>query len=214
MAGRSAPEAMVPSSPIRKDNSILLSPPRHSNGKERKNPSITPRKFRRFFTPRPRVPSHHRSAHISPARRALRALAAPEVNNRYQTPAPSSPLKPPTEEDYIQGENAVENTRAKRRKIHHTPESSPCRPQHLESSTHVQPSVGGLALLSPMLSMKSSQELSESDESEDEDLLSQKPIKRLSPLTSRGMAGHLIQRETGGMPRPGRSYMSYPVAGS
>lgn len=214
MAGRSASEGTIPSSPIRKENSRLLSsPPRRSNGKERRNPSITPRKFRRFFTPRPRVSSHLNLTHISPARKALRDLAAPNLNNRYQTPASSSPLRPHAEEDDFQDENAIQNTRVKRRKVHHTPDSSPCRPQRLEID-HVHPSLDGPALLSPIQSIYSSNEVDESDESEgEEDLVEQHPVKRLAPVTCRGLAGHLLQRETGGMPRAGRSYMSYPVAG-
>jgi hypothetical protein len=213
MAGRSASEGTIPSSPIRKENSRLLSPPRRSNGKERRNPSITPRKFRRFFTPRPRVSSHLSLTHISPARKALRDLAGPRLNTRYQTPASSSPLKPHAEEDHIEDENAIQNTRVKRRKVHHTPDSSPCRPQHIEID-NVQPSLDGPALLSPIQSLYSSQEVDGSDESESEDdLAEQQPVKRLAPVTCRGLAGHLLQRETGGMPRAGRSYMSYPVAG-
>ncbi|KAK9774203.1 putative WD40-repeat-containing domain protein [Seiridium cardinale] len=212
MPGRSAvAERMTPTSPIRKDTR-LLSPPRRSNAKERRNPSITPRKFRRFFTPRPRVPSHLAPGHISPARKALRDLAAPELNNRLQTPAPSSPLAPPHEDGHIQDENIVGNNRAKRRKIRHTPDSSPCRPLHIETTASIPSTRSQSALLSPMQSLHSSQEILESDESEDEDVFDQKPARRLAPVTSRGLAGHLLQREMGGMPRAGRSYMTYPAS--
>ncbi|KAH8664075.1 WD40-repeat-containing domain protein [Xylariales sp. PMI_506] len=202
----------IPSSPIRRDSSTrLLSPPRGNNGKERRNPSITPRKFKRFFTPRPRISSHLSPAHISPARKALRDLAAPEINRAYQTPAPSSPLIPPTYDDHALDENIAENTRSKRRKIrHHTPDSSPCRPQLLQASVgHLPPSP---ALLSPIRSLQSSQECDRSDESEDEDLFHQEPVKRLAPLTSRGLSGHILQREFGCMPRAGRSHMTHPVS--
>ncbi|KAI1849446.1 hypothetical protein JX266_004941 [Neoarthrinium moseri] len=215
MAGRSAVlEGGMPKSPIRKDNARLLSPPRRNNGKERRNPSITPRKFRRFFTPRPRLSSHLTPGHISPARKALRDLAGPELNNRYQTPAPSSPLLPPTEQEYTHDENAIENSRAKRRKMHHTPDSSPCRPQPLESVPPFQSGVKEPALLSPIQSLRSSQETLDSDESEDEYELQQQPIRRLAPLTSRGYSGQLLQRELGAMPRAGRSYMTCPSSGN
>ncbi|KAF7531910.1 hypothetical protein G7054_g8419 [Neopestalotiopsis clavispora] len=203
---------MTPTSPIRKDTR-LLSPPRRNNGKERRNPSITPRKFRRFFTPRTGVSSHLASGHISPARKALRDLAAPTLNHRLQTPAPSSPLKASSEYGQDdQDENTIENDlRAKRRKLQHTPESSPFQPLHLEPLlplTSEKPSV----LLSPIQSIHSSQTtLPDLDESDCEDL-DQKPIRRLAPISSRGFAGQLLQRGLGGRPCAGRSYMSYPAS--
>ncbi|KAH6649098.1 WD40-repeat-containing domain protein [Truncatella angustata] len=204
----------MPSSPIRRD-ARQHSPPRRDNAKERRNPSITPRKFRRFFTPRPRVPSHLAPGHISPARKALRDLAAPELNrnDRLQTPAPSSPLRAPSEDVHIRDENAIDNTRAKRRKIHHTPDSSPCQPT-IQPALPAPPIDRQSALLSPMRSLHSSQETVESDESDDDDddLFHQRPARRLAPVTARGFVGHLLQREMGGMPRAGRSYMAYPVS--
>ncbi|KAI1767505.1 WD40 repeat-like protein [Hypoxylon sp. FL1150] len=195
-------------------NPNLLSPPRASNGKERRNPSITPRKFRRFFTPRSRVPSR-----ISPARKALQDLAAPALNNRYQTPAPSSPLLPPTFSDALMpdDENLQESPslrRSKRRKFNHTPETSPCRPSVSFDLTPLTDS--GPALLSPIRSLASSQEKidldSDTDESDDEmELPPHSMPKRIVPLTSRGLAGQLLQREFGGMSRARRSYMSYPT---
>ncbi|KAI4862138.1 WD40 repeat-like protein [Hypoxylon rubiginosum] len=195
-------------------NPTLLSPPRASNGKERRNPSITPRKFRRFFTPRSRVPSR-----ISSARKALKDLAAPDLNNRYQTPAPSSPLLPSTYSDEtVPDENLPDSPttrRPKRRKFHHTPDSSPCRPSvsfNLTPSTDTR-SATRSALLSPIRSLPPSQEKidSDSDESDDEMELPPQsvPLKRITPLTSRGLAGQLMQRELGGIPR--RSYMSFPT---
>lgn len=195
-------------------NPNLLSPPRASNGKERRNPSITPRKFRRFFTPRSRVPSR-----ISPARKALQDLAAPALNNRYQTPAPSSPLLPPTSSDGLMPDENLQDSpslrRSKRRKFNHTPESSPCRPSvsfNLTPSFDTRP-----ALLSPIRSLSSRQEKvdsdSDSDESDDEMELPPQSIstRRITPLISRGLAGQLAQREFGGMSRARRSYISYPT---
>ncbi|KAI0112687.1 WD40 repeat-like protein [Hypoxylon sp. NC0597] len=189
------------------------SPPRLTNGKERRNPSITPRKFKRFFTPRSRVPSR-----ISPARRALQDLAVPEFNNRYQTPAPSSPLGPISEQQ-ARDENIdpLDARVPKRRKFQHTPESSPCRPpltadpNHREHSPSPRTRQG---LLSPIRSLHSSQENLDSDEDESEDEIPTQsgPVRRLAPLTSRGFAGQLAQRQLGGMPRAGRSYMSFPIS--
>ncbi|KAI0490666.1 WD40-repeat-containing domain protein [Xylaria cf. heliscus] len=193
------------SSPVRNESSRLLSPPRQRSGKERKDPSITPRKFKRFFTPRSRVPSQP-----SPARRALRDLAAPAINQRYQTPAPSSPLKPLFEEELDDEDLELQSfSIPKRRKIQHTPESSPTRPPPLGTSHALAP-----GLLSPIRSLCSSQEICESDdESSDDDLPTPShPPKRLLSLPSRGLAGQLAQRELGGLPRAGHAYMSYPAA--
>ncbi|KAK8041301.1 WD40 repeat-like protein [Apiospora phragmitis] len=207
---------MVSNSPPTENARLLSSPPRRNNGKERKNPSITPRKFRRFFTPRSSLSSH--ITHISPARKALKELACPEVNNRYQTPTPSSPLQPPNEEeeDLIINENFASNFRAtKRRKFHHTPESSPCRPEPLDHGPIKPSPIGKTALLSPIGSLQSSQDVLDSQESDDdEDLPVEKPVKRLAPLTAHGLGGQRLQREFGALPRPGhsRSYMSCPAA--
>ncbi|KAI1191996.1 WD40-repeat-containing domain protein [Nemania serpens] len=197
------------SSSIPDENSRFLSPPRQRSGKERKDPSITPRKFKRFFTPRSRVPSQ-----LSPARRALRDLGAPSVNRRYQTPAPSSPLKSLFEEEPEDDELPPMSCRvSKRRKILHTPESSPVR------SLSLGPSYGLEAgLLSPIQSLNSSQELCESnhvysDDDEYDDLATPThPPKPLLSLPCRGLAGQLAQRELGGLPRAGRAYMSCPAA--
>ncbi|KAI0977398.1 WD40-repeat-containing domain protein [Xylaria arbuscula] len=193
------------SSPIPNENSRLLSPPRQRSGKERKDPSITPRKFKRFFTPRSRVPSH-----LSPARKVLRDLGASTINQRYQTPAPSSPLQPLFEEELEEEELELPPCRlSKRRKIQHTPESSPIRPSPIGVSHSFE-----AGLLSPIRSLSSSQEICESDdEYSDDDLpIPTHPPKRLLPLSNRGLAGQLAQRELGGLPRAGHAYMSYPAA--
>lgn len=194
-------------SPVLDENSILLSPPRQRSGKERKDPSITPRKFRRFFTPRSRV-----SSHISPARKALRDLGAPTINQRYHTPAPSSPLQPVFEEGPEDEHSELPSCSiSKRRKIQHahTPESSPLRPSPSKASHGLESS-----LLSPIRSLHSSQGRCESDDENSDSELPEPsyPPKRLLSLPRRGVAGQLAQRELGGLPRPGHAYMSYPAA--
>ncbi|KAL7625796.1 hypothetical protein AAE478_005019 [Parahypoxylon ruwenzoriense] len=195
-------------------NSRALSPTRATNGKEKRNPSITPRRFRRFFTPQSRVPLG-----ISPARNALKDLAAPALNHRYQTPAPSSPVGSLSAE-HTRDENIDQSStrQSKRRKFHHhTPESSPCRPLSTSGSNHVrfapQPNTR-LALLSPIRSLHSSQENFDSDTDESEDEFPSPPAlgRRLTPLTSRGFVGQLAQRQLGGMPRAGHSYMTFPTS--
>lgn len=206
MAGRTSGEKChdndMSSSPAQPDDFQLPSPPQRRLGKEKRNPSITPRKFRRFFTPRSRV-----SSHGSPACKALRDIALPELN-RLPTPALSSPPK----QLFDNGEDppAHNGGQAKRRKINNCPESSPCQPSFDTDAVRFQLSnTAKPGLLSPIKSLASSQEILEDDGSEDET----RPLRRLSPLTTRGLAGHLLQRQLGAMPRSGRSYMSFPVSG-
>ncbi|KAI2643700.1 WD40-repeat-containing domain protein [Xylaria nigripes] len=197
-------------SPAPNENTVLLSPPRQRSGKERKEPSITPRKFMRFFTPRSRVPSKP-----SPARRALRDLGSSRTNQRYQTPAPSSPLKPVFEEEpEDEGLVELESSRPlKRRRIQHTPESSPIR---LLTRNASHGSEAGL--LSPIRSLSSGQDIYEldeehSDDDDDDDVSGPNyPPERLLPLANRGFAGQLAQRELGGRSRTGHAYISYPAA--
>lgn len=78
-------EAGVSISPMAASSSPvhgLLSPSRASQTKERRNPSVTPRRFGRFFTPR--------SSQPIAGRRILGNLDAPSVN-RQRTPPQSSP---------------------------------------------------------------------------------------------------------------------------
>lgn len=201
----------------------FLSPPR-TRAKERRNPSITPRKFRRFFTPRPRVVSAP-----SAARRALRDLAGPALNNRPTariTPS-SSPLKPLIEvtsaEDGLQfvSQQSSEHP-AKRRKVAYgtPPASSPVQQQDTplergNGSPHTP--LSSRLLGSPIQGL--SVELDDDDggpsdlelaDSDGDDAHHDRPLRQLS---GRGMAGQLFQRELGCMPRPGRQFLRYPVCG-
>ncbi|KAI0145213.1 WD40-repeat-containing domain protein [Xylariaceae sp. FL1272] len=219
---------MSSSAPTNEHMNPPTSPPRTRAGKERKEPSITPRKFGRFFQPRSRVPSK-----LSPAREALLDLGSSAVNRRYQTPAPSSPLKPLSEIDVLQDDDDdIETDSArqnKRRKYHHTPESSPIRPFLLPSSARsLEP-----CLLSPIDTPSSSSQNTRTSVKKTphtggrssgrrrpglqssplaNDTPKQPPSKRLNTLPGRGLAGQLAQRELGALPHSGRSYLSYPAA--
>lgn len=86
--------------------------------KERKPPSITPRKFTRFFTPRSHGPDR-----LSASRQALFDITVP-ANNRNGIQ--SSPLRPFRDIPGQENSTSISFTRElKRRKIIHTPESSP-----------------------------------------------------------------------------------------
>lgn len=210
------PSSRAKSSAISGHN-LLSSPPRlpPSRDKERRNPSITPRKFRRFFTPRV-------SSQPSAARRALCDLTAPALN-RYQTP--SSPLKPISEELSPIGPSRLPDAhRGKRRKVHHqTPEK---QTSHLPSPLHTSPLLPTPELRSAprsaIRSLRSQQALQEdvySDDggSEEEDDGVSPEIAstytRPVPLHSRGLGGQLVQRMTGAMRHASDRPLECPVSG-
>ncbi|KAK0735485.1 WD40-repeat-containing domain protein [Apiosordaria backusii] len=185
------------------NDSLLSSPPRpppSSLGKERRKPSITPRKFQRFFTPRSRV-----SSKPSAARKALHDLAAPALN-RCQTP--SSPLKPISEEQLgAPVEDDLPDLRnAKRRKTQHTPSR-----QHLPSPLQTSPAILPTSDLRPGLSspirhvrfqpnrrMDVDQHDGVSEDEEEDDLPMPSPtVKKIVPLHTRGLGGQLVHRMTG-----------------
>lgn len=206
--------------------SLLSSPPRapSTRGKERRNPSITPRKFQRFFTPRSRV-----SSMPSAVRRALRDLTAPALN-RSQTP--SSPLKPVSEDsghDDLPLPCLQDDHRGKRRKmLHCTPEK---QTNHLPSPLNSSPLLPTpdlrRGLSSPIQSLRSRKALqdgvladddvSEDDEDDDEEqsaaaaaTLYTRPL----PLHRRGLGGQLVQRMTGAMRHASDRTLECPVAGT
>jgi hypothetical protein len=212
----------LPSSPSRRSAtlsaSLLSSPPRapssHGNEKERRNPSITPRKFRRFFTPRSRV-----SSVPSAARKALCDLTAPALNRCL---TPSSPLKPISEE--LNLPRLPDAHRGKRRKFNHsTPEK---QTNHLPSPLNSSPLLPTAGLQpgfsSPIQSLRSQQALQDEvyrddDVSEDEDEEEARAVsstqKRTVPLHRRGLGAQLVQRMTGSMRYAGERALECPVAG-
>ncbi|KAL2037492.1 hypothetical protein N7G274_009773 [Stereocaulon virgatum] len=65
-------------------SSPILPAPDHQNNKPRKAPTITPRSFTRFFTPKS---SHERGGRIGASRQALRDITASASNRkRRRTP--------------------------------------------------------------------------------------------------------------------------------
>ncbi|KAL1878065.1 hypothetical protein VTK73DRAFT_8116 [Phialemonium thermophilum] len=197
------------------DRIVLSSPPRLP--KERRNPSITPRKFKRFFTPRSRVPSVP-----SAARRALRDLAGP-VLNRCQTP--SSPLKPILEGGILRDNSqpADQHRAPKRRKVlHRTPETSPVQRPSCPTSSPALARLpdDGSGLLSPSQTIQASQTslpLFESDSGESEaDLPHGSPtspscLLARTPLARHGLGARLAERMITGNHRWGRERLYSPV---
>ena len=70
-----------PPLPSSSPSNALLSPTRSSRRKERRDPSVTPRRFGRFFTPR--------SSQPIPGRRILSSIASEELNRQQASPASS-----------------------------------------------------------------------------------------------------------------------------
>lgn len=199
--------------------SLFSSPPRapssRGNEKERRNPSITPRKFRRFFTPRSRV-----SSMPSAARKALCDLTAPALNRCL---TPSSPLKPISEE--LNLPRVQDAHRGKRRKFNHsTPEK---QTSHLPSPLHSSPLLPTAELQpgfsSPIQSLRSRQALqdevyrdndvSEDEEEEEEAAVAAPARNRAVPLHRRGLGAQLVQRMTGSMGHGSERALECPVAG-
>ena len=85
--------------------------------KEKRQPSITPRKFNRFFTPR-----SHGSLPIKLPRGALEDITSP-ANNRNGTQ--SSPIRPFSNGNGVENSPTTFTREMKRRKLLHTPSPSP-----------------------------------------------------------------------------------------
>ncbi|TVY89554.1 Cell division cycle protein cdt2 [Lachnellula willkommii] len=190
------------------------SPPRQANGqKERRNPSVTPRKFNRFFTPR-----SHGYQQTTASRRALNDITAPANNHNI---VQSSPLRPKSSTDNQENQNPIIFGRdLKRRKLVHTPEGSPER-TFLSKKKGVIAGNGGKARGSSQNIQSSPceragrstpyaedrEELEELEEveaevydSEDEEpFLPPKPVERIVPLSDRGLSGRLLQLKSGAL---------------
>lgn len=228
-----SPSAVDPVPASQEDTRFMSSPPRaaqaivDAGGKERRQPSITPRKFRRFFTPRSRV-----SAYPSAARRALRDLTARALN-RSQAPADSplqfsfSPLANHDKSDVCFDVLPSPRSVKRRKTGHHTPETSPLRPSSVFLDAVTPEPISKMAVASTLLSPLASSPLpaivdeaasdcdsyNVSDESESELPYPGPPYKRTIPLAERGFAGQLLQRQFGAVSGAGHLRLPRPVAG-
>ncbi|POS80214.1 WD domain-containing protein [Diaporthe helianthi] len=205
-------------------------PARHA--KQKRAPSITPRKFNAFFARRSTRLAPN-GASVDQSSRALGAITGSAVNRRQRhlkdSPIPMKPLGTPNaihvqdenghDDDHNQAESETPRQSKRRKTGHHTPpDSSPIKPPPLfNSSPSVRddvPTGVRSALLSPLQSLATSSQMTEDisdfecdhDDSDDD----REPPRRLKQLTHRGMGAQLFQRQLGGMPRAGRSYLSTP----
>ncbi|KAF4633358.1 hypothetical protein G7Y89_g4764 [Cudoniella acicularis] len=218
MSSTTSASKTTPQSPTRVTRSSQIStgsppPPRRQNGRKgRADPSITPRKFRKFFTPR-----SHGSQQTSAARQALFDITTAPAHNRNVIQ--SSPLRPSTSIGGQENSPTAFTRDLKRRKLIHDQEESP---EH-KYSTRNKRAIGKVdenedhfeALQSSPCLRSSSTKLSfDEEEDEDEEMVCvapPKPIKRITSMADRGLAGRLYQMSLGGTTRGARQRFEYPV---
>ena len=205
-----AEESVLPSSPP-VPSSRNLSPPRAS-GKESRQPSVTPRKFRRFFTPRSHGYQH------SSARRALYEISAPALNRNVTQSSPLRPFrninsKEETPHSFIRG--------SKRQKTTHTPETPPqkgSRPFHCTASESIEVENGEMILSSPCERAAPDTNYLDRDsiEEEQEQEYPQpvEPLKRIISRVDMGLGGQLLNLSIGSSVGRRRQNYVYPVNGS
>lgn len=178
--------------------------------RERRNPSITPRKFNRFFTPRSQgyLPS-------STARQALHDVTR-TLSNRDGIQ--SSPLRP-TRNATGQENGPTAFTRdLKRRKLLHIPNPMPehtCLEKHLQSPNYmvIQDRDSEAEYLADIPSSPSPHVIPYTEYVGDERGGFSGPTKRIIPMEGRGLAGQLCQFSIGNSTRPRRWPLLYPVHG-
>jgi hypothetical protein len=183
--------------------------PTRRSRKERANPSVTPRKFRKFFTPRSAGP------HTNSSRQALIDITAPNNRNVIQ----SSPIRP-SKSDETQ-ENTPSNfpRDLKRRKLVHTPDSSPKykrsrRRGSAAREEEISDDITATLQSSPCIQSSRRSVIGEESEEEQEELVApQQPVERIVPLVDRGLAGRLLELSIGNSSRGTRQRFEYPING-
>ncbi|KAE9372357.1 WD40 repeat-like protein [Stipitochalara longipes BDJ] len=195
-----------PTSPISIQN-LNSSPPRvtRSRQKEEKAPSVTPRRFRKFFTPR----SH--GYEYSPARQALHEITAPALNRNVTQSSPLRPFKNVNSKEesptsFIRG--------SKRQKTTHTPEISPRKGSRRKTCSFSEEAnesrLGEYVQSSPCERAVLDTNCGESVE----DNQYQKPVEPLKRIVSRankGMGGQLLDLSIGSSIDRRRQHHVYPV---
>lgn len=187
--------------------------------KERRNPSITPRRFRKFWTPQSQA-----STKPSSSRQALNDITAPFNNRRgvLSSPIRFGPRGKPEKDDTP----STFPRDLKRRKLLHTPEPTP---EH----THSETKGHGFEVLqdedededegdfhniqsSPCERAARLDQIEENDEEEvyRSGNIYQEPLKRIVPIDRRGLGGRLLQSMSGFPTRNSRQHYAYPVNGN
>jgi hypothetical protein len=190
---------------------LNLSPPRASiNGRKEQRPaSVTPRKFKRFFTPR----SH--GYQNSSARRALHEITTPTLNRNVTQSSPLRPFKSVNSKEdsltsFIRG--------SKRQKTTHTPEASPrkCSRRKGYSFTDVDETERGENLLSSPCE-RAAPHTGYMERGSVEEKQHQSPVKSLKRIVTRvegGLGGQLLDLSIGSSSGRRRQHHVYPVNGT
>jgi hypothetical protein len=202
--GGNSPQSQDSQTPSHKANSH-----RSDGKKEKRQPSITPRKFNRFFTPR----THGRLTTNS-SRAALEDITGP-ANNRNGTQ--SSPIRPFN--NGIGAENSPTSfTREmKRRKLLHTPSPSPEEPDpekiypfyprsnsnDYTRKEHYPPNSSQLSATTEDALGSQKQELP----------LHSTPTRQFKPLDARGIAGRFLQLSLRSSTISKYRCLKYPING-
>lgn len=187
-------------------SAIYGSPPRllskdQEGGKERRNPSITPRKFNRFFTPR-----SHGSTQLSSARQALQ-----DITGRSRNSTPVSLSRPIPRNTSGQENGLPTFTRdLKRRKLYHTPDSSPEDPNDTKYKDlgymFQDPTIETDGNIQSSPCERILQNLNSVGE-EDEP---QEPARPIKQIADQGLAAQVLQINIGSS-TTSRQYHNYPV---
>jgi hypothetical protein len=185
-------------------------PSRHPR-KEKSNPSITPRRFRTFFTPR------STGARTNASRKALFDITRPIINSGI---IQSSPLRPLAVDDLQENQRSAFPRDLKRRKLVHSPESLPKHKRanrRGSSGKETQQDDTNVLQSSPCARAHANRTIFE-DECEDaddkeEEEVQPKALNRIESMSDRGLAGRLLQMNIGGSSRSSRLRMEYPANG-
>jgi hypothetical protein len=194
-----------PSSPPNLPSSPLFHPPVGSGQKARKPPTITPKRFSRFFTPRSSA-SRRTPSKRSRSARQLRDITQDAINTRGAVPRDQSAKRALFDDlpQFGEDENALPHSAplpnaSKRRRISASllgsspPRSSPCRPEPLDHAS----SKYHLDTLDPI-------------DSTDDERLPSSPIRpqsypdRIKRLHNLSISGRILQRAFGGIGAVGR----------
>lgn len=178
----------------------------HNGRKERRNPSITPRKFSRFFTPRSQA-----SNCPSPSRQALYDITAPSNNHRGVL---SSPIRFSSRAEKDDNPSTFPTRDHKKRKLIHTPEDTP---------NHIYAESNGHEELEALRDEDADEDLQNIQSSPceraahvdqiEEEKEHLEPLQRIIPLDQRGLGGKLLQSMSGLPTRSRRQHYAYPVNG-
>jgi hypothetical protein len=161
--------------------------------KEKRQPSITPRRFNRFFTPQ----SHGRLV-TSSSRAALEDITGP-ANNRNGTQ--SSPIRPSNNGTGTENSPTAFTREMKRRKLLHTPSPSPeefgPEKRYLFNQLHALDD-NTLEEHYPLNSSQLSTTTEDTLDSRKQELPQQnRPIRHIKQLDARGFAGRFLQLSLG-----------------